>query len=354
MAGHFILHAPNVHQGGGGTLLASLLTAVRESLARDESRTADLILDERFSPNCPSHSRLNVHRIRPTFSSRFGAERLLSRLSRAGSRVLCFAAMPPLFPCRGHVAVFVQNRNIVGRTDLAGYPVKQRLRISLERLWFRARAKLASEFVVQTETMAALVRNYVGEIRTVRVQPFLPSQAAMETSPAIVPFRPAKEFDFCYVATGEAHKNHRRLLEAWRLLAVSGQKPSLCLTLSRQHFPGLCADIETLVRASGVRIHNAGYVSREEVSEIYSRSRHLVFPSQYESFGLPLLEARDAGLPIVAAERDYVRDIVAPVESFDPDSPRSIARAVERVLGQSSPQLKITDPPGFLASLFAA
>jgi len=354
MAGHFILHAPNVHQGGGGTLLASLLTAVRESLAVDERRTADLILDERFSPDCPSHSRLSVHRIRPTFSSRFGAERLLSRLSRGESRILCFGALPPLFRCRGHVAVFVQNRNIVERTDLTGYPLKQQLRIRLERLWFRARANLASEFVVQTETMADLVRDYVGDIRTVRVQPFLPSQVAAEMSPATVRFRPVKEFDFCYVATGEPHKNHQRLLEAWRLLAVSGQRPSLCLTLSQQHFPDLCNDIETLARASGLQIHNAGYVSRDEVAEIYRRSRHLVFPSQYESFGLPLLEARDEGLPIVAAERDYVRDIVEPVETFDPDSPRSIARAVERVLGQTPPQLRITDPPGFLTSLFAA
>jgi len=354
MPGHFILHAPNVHQGGGGTLLASLLNAVRDSLAEDVTRTADLILDERFSPDCPGHSRLKVHRVRPSFSSRFGAERLLSRLSRDDSRILCFAALPPLLRCRGHVAVFVQNRNIVGRTDLTGYPLKQRIRIALERLWFRTRANLASEFVVQTETMADLVRDYVGKIRTVRVQPFLPSQVAAEGTPATVRFRPVKEFDFCYVATGEAHKNHRRLLEAWRLLARAGQTPSLCLTLSRQHFPALCEEIDALVRVSQVRIYNAGYVSRDEVAEIYHRSRHLVYPSQYESFGLPLLEARDEGLPIVAAERDYVRDIIEPVESFDPDSPRSIARAVERVLKQSPPRMEITDSHGFLTSLFAA
>src|SRR4051794_30999176 len=113
MTRHFILHAPNVHQGGGGTLLASLLSAVTESLDEDELRTADLILDERFSSETPSHSRLNIYRVRPTLFSRFRAERLVSGLSRDDSRILCFAALPPLFRCRGHVAVFVQNRNTV-------------------------------------------------------------------------------------------------------------------------------------------------------------------------------------------------------------------------------------------------
>ena len=44
--------------------------------------------------------------------------------------------------------------------------------------------------------------------------------------------------------------------------------------------------------------------------------------------GMSGLEAARAGLPIVAAERDYVRDIVTPAETFDPGSPVSIARAV--------------------------
>ena len=44
-------------------------------------------------------------------------------------------------------------------------------------------------------------------------------------------------------------------------------------------------------------------------------------------------KAHAAGLPIVAAERDYVRDVVAPAQTFDPESPLSIARAIRRLLG---------------------
>jgi len=48
---------------------------------------------------------------------------------------------------------------------------------------------------------------------------------------------------------------------------------------------------------------------------------------------LPLVEAAACGLPVVAAELDYVRDVVTPLETFDPESPLSIARAVRRFLG---------------------
>ena len=67
--------------------------------------------------------------------------------------------------------------------------------------------------------------------------------------------------------------------------------------------------------------------------ELYKCAGALIFPSASESFGLPLVEAAACGLPIVAAETDYVRDVVIPLETFDPESAVSIARAVRRFLG---------------------
>jgi glycosyltransferase involved in cell wall biosynthesis len=58
----------------------------------------------------------------------------------------------------------------------------------------------------------------------------------------------------------------------------------------------------------------------------------MIFPSILESFGLPLVEASLMGLPIISSELDYVRDVCVPVQTFDPHSPVSIARAVKRFL----------------------
>jgi len=63
----------------------------------------------------------------------------------------------------------------------------------------------------------------------------------------------------------------------------------------------------------------------------------MIFASLTESFGLPLIEATRLGLPIVAPELDYVRDVCLPAQTFDPSSALSIARAVRRFLDCPEP-----------------
>jgi glycosyltransferase involved in cell wall biosynthesis len=82
-----------------------------------------------------------------------------------------------------------------------------------------------------------------------------------------------------------------------------------------------------------IRVYNLGVLPREQVLELYKCAGALIFPSTSESFGLPLVGAAACGPPIVVEELDYVRNVVTPVETFDPESPLSIARMVRRFLG---------------------
>ena len=66
---------------------------------------------------------------------------------------------------------------------------------------------------------------------------------------------------------------------------------------------------------------------------------------------LPLLEAARAGVRIVASERDCVRDVCRPHETFDPESPVSIARAVARVMGEAFEPAPLVGPNAFLERL---
>lgn len=346
-----IIHAPNVHQGGGRTLLRALLAT---SWLKETNRPVHLILDDRFELADREISsvlpRATVHRIAPSLWSRWQAERLLLQLSGPDTRILCFAGQPPLFPCDGHVAVFVQNRIIISRTDLTGFSRTQRARIELERLWFRSRAENATEFIVQTETMHDLLEQLLPGA-SIHVRPFIPVSA--EKSDLQLPQATEKSFDFCYIATGEPHKNHRKLIEAWCLLARTGVYPALCLTVGQQQSPELHDWIEGRRVACGLKLENVGYLPPAQIEHIYGRSHRLIFPSHYESFGLPLLEAERHQLPIVAAERDYVRDVVNPEATFDPESARSIARAVQRVLGQCTTPSRFMNPEEFLTSIFS-
>jgi len=141
------------------------------------------------------------------------------------------------------------------------------------------------------------------------------------------------KYDFIYVASGENHKNHKNLIEAWILLAQEGVFPSLCLTVNKNTYAPLNLYINTIKVKHNLKLFNKGEVSAEGINDLYSASRALIYPSLSESFGLPLLEARYLEIPIIASELDFVREVANPVETFDPKSANSIANAVKRHLG---------------------
>lgn len=318
-----IVHAPNVHLGGGRTLLLSVLNAVP---ARDSIALLDTRLDTSGVP-----TDLAFERFSPTLLGRWRAESRVQQLGQPGDTVLCFGNLPPLFRNKGRVAVFLQNRYLFGQRDLRAFTWWHRWRIRLERFWFSQRLdKARMQVYVQTTSMADELLRETGI--QARVFPFVPNGTASAPRPGRVE---SPEFDFIYVASGEPHKNHRQLIEAWTLLGQQGSFPSLCLTLDPDRHADLLKHLRLAKERHGLRITNVGAVAASDMARCYLRSGALIYPSTLESFGLPLIEASQLGLPILASELDYVRDVATPAESFNPNSPLSIARAVSRFLRQS-------------------
>lgn len=307
-----IIHAPNIHIGGGRTLLLELLSSLKQP--------AVVQLDERFQLSLELPSIVQVIKVAPSLIARLNAERRLKVLCDDGDTLLCFGNLPPLFPSKAKVFVYLQNRYLTSPTSLANLSWKIRFRIRIERLWLRYFLRQAT-VLVQTETMAHEVNDLFG--REAQILPFFPQGGEPLLKQSNI------SYDYIYVASGEPHKNHHRLLEAWVILAKKGFRPSLYLTLNTQSDATLCDQVERLVSKYDLRIINNA-VSLEQIFGLYQQCGALIYPSLFESFGLPLLEARKAGISIVAAERDYVRDVVMPVVSFDPESSVSIARAVIR------------------------
>lgn len=331
-----IVHAPNVHQGGGRTLLIPLLEAAAGS-------PCIAILDERLDLPQILPPDVMVIRVSPTLMGRLFGEWRLTQLAKTEDVVLCFGNLPPLFRISGHVRVFMQNRYLFGRRDFAAFGWRARLRLRIERYWLYFRLKNTFQVIVQTPSMARELAAETGI--QARILSFLPVAAPCDSR------RNLKRFDFIYVATGEPHKNHRNLVEAWKLLAKGDLHPSLCLTLDQKNDHHLLSWVEGQVRAESLRIENVGLKSREDINRHYLESGALIYPSTMESFGLPLHEGVAAGLPILASELDYVRDVCSPVQTFDPESPVSIARAVKRHLGITEPPSQPLAPTAFLQAI---
>jgi len=194
--------------------------------------------------------------------------------------------------------------------------------------------------------MALALRQWLGSNAvTVRIAPFLSLSSHERPSQQ-------RQWDFAYIADGQAHKNHRRLVEAWIVLAEWGLRPSLVLTLSERD-RALRQWIKQQATQHGLQITDVGQVDHAAALQLYYRVEALIYPSLSESFALPLVEARNFGLPIVAGELDYVRDVCVPGQSFNPLSSVSIARAVMRFLGLAVSPVEVISTRQFLEAAFA-
>ena len=118
---------------------------------------------------------------------------------------------------------------------------------------------------------------------------------------------------FFYPAMGVTYKNHRTLLKALRYALDKGLgEHELVLTLK----PGENAYTQRLhayAVEQGLNVVFGGPVPREQVFEMYTRAT-LVFPSYVESFGMPLLEARLSGSPVIASDTAFCREVLAGYE----------------------------------------
>ena len=130
-----------------------------------------------------------------------------------------------------------------------------------------------------------------------------------------------------YPARAWPHKNHARLFEAFALLRR--ERPELRLVLTNYDDP----------TPDGVE--SLGRVSQDELAELYRGAAALVFPSLYEGFGQPPLEAMACGCPVACSNVASLPEVVdAAARLFDPTSAEEIAAAVEDVLREREPWIQ--------------
>jgi glycosyltransferase involved in cell wall biosynthesis len=141
-------------------------------------------------------------------------------------------------------------------------------------------------------------------------------------------FRPgdeAREPFLLYPAKEWPHKNHARLFEAFALLRA--ERPELRLVLTGSD-PG----------QTPPGVERRGRVPLDELARLYRTAAALVFPSRYEGFGQPPLEAMASGCPVACSDAASLPEVCGDAARlFDPDSPDAIAAAVRDVLDGPEP-----------------
>src|SRR5579863_6212757 len=135
----------------------------------------------------------------------------------------------------------------------------------------------------------------------------------------IAQHREPRDYLLC-VSTTHPHKNLQRLL---RVHAQTKDAPRLVITGVR----GFAArEIESL---ADDRVEITGWIPREQLYQLYRGALGFIYPSTFEGFGMPVLEAMAAGVPVACSDIPPLREIArSTVHFFDPSSDREIRDAL--------------------------
>lgn len=138
-----------------------------------------------------------------------------------------------------------------------------------------------------------------------------------------------------YTGVWRGHKNLVNLIRAFALLREGEEGHDLQLVITGEEDP-YYPEVKRTVKELGLEHHviYTGMVPEKELVALYQTATAYVFPSLYEGFGLPPLEAMRCGTPVVASKVSCIPEICGEASAiyFDPYDPEDISNSIRKVL----------------------
>ena len=143
-----------------------------------------------------------------------------------------------------------------------------------------------------------------------------------------------KECSFLiYPANFWPHKNHERLFEAYAMYCLRHPESDLKLVCTGES-QGRGEELASLVRLMNLegRVLFPGYLPRKDFESLLMSAKGFVFPSLFEGFGIPVVEAMKFGKPVACSNLTSLPEIAADAAIyFDPRNAQDIAAAIEKI-----------------------
>lgn len=137
---------------------------------------------------------------------------------------------------------------------------------------------------------------------------------------------------FLFVGTLQPRKNVARLIQAHRMLPKPIRQECPLVVVGRAGW-GCEQEVQALRQGDGGMLRWLQYVPDADLVPLVSRGSVLVFPSLYEGFGLPVLEAFAAGLPVIAANTTSLPEVAGEAALLvDPEQVGEIASAMQLLI----------------------
>lgn len=145
-----------------------------------------------------------------------------------------------------------------------------------------------------------------------------------------------------FVSTLEPRKNVENLIKAYQKIPKHlSDKYSLVLVGGRGWHDDSIREAIYEARLKGFRVLQPGYVADKDMPALFSGASAFVFPSNYEGFGIPVLEAMACGVPVICSDNSSLPEVAGDAAYYCKTNVASIKQAMEAVLASSSLQKKL-------------
>lgn len=155
---------------------------------------------------------------------------------------------------------------------------------------------------------------------------------------------------FLYPAALYPHKNHLVLVEAFARLLETHPDTTLVLTGAKGSMQwgtakSMDVPLGEEIRKLGIRerVRSLGFVPAADLESLYRNATALTYPSRFEGFGAPILEAMARGCPVIAADATAIPEIVEDAGILvSPDNPEQWFAAMSEVLENDETRERLT------------
>ncbi|AWW50625.1 glycosyl transferase family 1 [Polynucleobacter paneuropaeus] len=317
------VHLTNVTGAGASQLLKSLLPAlIRENnIHISEIYLPDIGQLSHFSSTSRNVVLRRYKRYMPKVISRFLECTFLAYKFNGDSPLLVLGDIP--LRVRSPQILFLQSPHL---TRPAGSKLKlSELKYVVARFIFRFNMNRVDAFIVQSKIMRdTLIDTYPSIRERVHVvsHPVPEWLLACKFQRDPIPLIEERGLRLIYPSADYPHKNHKILSKIQKTQSVKWPVLELKLTLNNVINPAPTIPW----------VHCVGFLSPSELIDAYKGVDALLFLSNKESFGFPLLEAMFLGLPVICPDLPYAHALCGKgAIYFDPDSIESLENALNRL-----------------------
>jgi glycosyltransferase involved in cell wall biosynthesis len=306
-----IIYAAGIHSGGGLFIL--------NYLKKDMKVGEDIIyLDERLKKD-RFFNKFKVIITKNNFFSKFYSEfKIKKEVDKGIKEIIFLNGLPPIFKYKSNVITYFQNANILNYSNKFDKIISLNFFRSLKFFFFK---KNVNKWIVFSKSAEMQLKKIIDKKLIYKETIYIKIKRGE---------REKKIYDFIYPANGASHKNHKNLIKAFIILSKLKIFPRLLITLNKVDI--IKFKVAHLAKKFKLKISNKPNDNREKFLKNYNKSKALIFPSQSETLGLPLIEAQKFGIDILASNKNFAKKYTSKERLFNPNYPKDIADTIIRYI----------------------